>query len=92
MGMTIDDNIDFLNEAKKFYEEIANTPSLNETLKTYFTIESLESAINIMHKYQKIEEIIQHWIDADLACESPSFADSGTIEDIIEVIKDGNDS
>lgn len=45
MGMTIDDNVDFLNEAKKFYEDIANNPSLNETIKTYFTIESLESAI-----------------------------------------------
>lgn len=55
--MTIDDNVDFLNEAKKFYEEIANNPSLNETIKTYFTIESLESAINIMRKYQKIEQI-----------------------------------
>lgn len=58
--MTIDDNVDFLNEAKKFYEEIANNPSLNETIKTYFTIESLESAITIMHKYQKIEDIYYH--------------------------------
>lgn len=56
--MTIDDNVDFLNEAKKFYEEIANNPSLNETIKTYFTIESLESAITIMRKYQKIEQIV----------------------------------
>lgn len=60
MGMTIDDNIDFLNEAKKFYEEIANNPSLNETIKTHFTIESLESAIDIMRKYQKIEDIYYH--------------------------------
>ena len=59
--MTITDNIDFLNEAKKFYEDIANNPSLNETIKTYFTIESLESAINIMCKYQKIQEIVAKW-------------------------------
>lgn len=63
MGMTITDNIDFLNEAKKFYEEIANNPSLNETIKTYFTIESLESAITIMHKYQKIQEAMDNRAD-----------------------------
>jgi len=54
-------------------------------------IDCLDYAIDIMRKYQKIKEIIQHWIDEDLASESPSFADSGTIEDIIEVLEDGND-
>lgn len=54
MGMTIVDNIDFLNEAKKLFEDIANNPSINETVKTYFIIESLESAISTMRKYQKI--------------------------------------
>lgn len=53
--------------------------------------EAHDSAVIILRKYQKIQEIIQHWIDEDLASESPSFADSGTIEDIIEVIEDGND-
>ncbi len=52
---------------------------------------ALDEAVTILRKYQKIKEIIQHWIDEDLASESPSFADSGTIEDIIEVIEDGND-
>ncbi len=64
--MTLDDNVDFLNEAKKFYEDIANNPSLNETIKTYFTIESLESAIDIMRKYQKIEEILDQLIDSKI--------------------------
>lgn len=32
-------------------------------VRYYFTIESLESAINIMHKYQKIQEIIKDWED-----------------------------
>jgi len=79
--MTIADNIDFLNEAKKFYEEIANNPSINETIKTYFTIESLESAITIMHKYQKIEQIMKkrygrYYIEI--------------VQEIKEVIEDGN--
>lgn len=78
--MTIDDNVDFLNEAKKFYEDIANNPSLNETIKTYFTIESLESAIDIMRKYQKIEQILK---------DIPYGGDS-TVKRIREVIEDGN--
>lgn len=56
--MTIDDNVDFLNEAKKLFEDIANDPNINETVKTYFIIESLESAIDTMRKYQKIQEIM----------------------------------
>ena len=56
MGMTIDDNVDFLNEAKKLFEDIANNPSINETVKTYFIIESLESAIEVMRKYQKFQD------------------------------------
>lgn len=82
--MTIDDNIDFLNEAKKFYEDIANEPSLNETLKTYFTIESLESAITIMHKYQKIEEIYKNWSYGADSCDC--------MKDIERVVEDGNDN
>ena len=56
---TIADNIDFLNEAKKLFEDIANNPRINETVKTYFIIESLENAIDIMRKYQKIEHIVK---------------------------------
>lgn len=85
--MTIDDNVDFLNEAKKFYEEIANNPSLNETIKTYFTIESLESAITIMRKYQKIEEIVKLW-------GSDSWTDGLSYDCMIqirEVLEDGKD-
>lgn len=54
MGMSIDDNIDFLNEAKKIFEDIANNPNINESIKTYFIIESLENAIDTMREYQKI--------------------------------------
>ena len=82
--MTIDDNVDFLNEAKKFYEEIANNPSLNETIKTYFIIESLESAINIIRKYQKIQEIIKDWEDG-------RFSDGVGCLRVKVVLEDEND-
>lgn len=59
--MTIDDNVDFLNEVKKFFQCIANCPSLNNTVKTYYAIEALKSAITIMRKYQKIQEIVAKW-------------------------------
>lgn len=65
MGMTIDDNVDFLNDAKKLFENIANNPSINETIKTYFIIESLESAIDIMRKYRKIKEIVKRYEHPD---------------------------
>ena len=85
MGMTIDDNVDFLNEAKKFYEEIANNPSLNETIKTYFTIESLESAIDTMRKYKKIQEIYQWAKDRSYLVEADDIMDK-----LKEVVEDGN--
>lgn len=59
MKMTIADNIDFLNEAKKLFEDIANNPGINETVKAYFTIESLESAIEVMRKYQIIQKVLE---------------------------------
>jgi len=82
MGMTIADNIDFLNEAKKLFEDIANNPSINETVKVYFTIESLESAIDIMRKYQKIVQIMERTVD-----DGTSMYD--TLQEIEEVIEDG---
>lgn len=66
MGMTIADNIDFLNEAKKLFEDIANNPSINETVKTYCVIESLESAIEIMRKYQQLQSDYENRLKADL--------------------------
>lgn len=83
MGMTIADNMDFLNEAKKLFEDIANNPSINETVKAYFTIESLESAIEVMRKYQKIEQIVKN--TQQLCSYGSAFID------IREVIEDGKD-
>lgn len=57
--MTIDDNVDFLNEAKDFFEDVVNDPKIKETIKTYCIIESLETAISTMRKCQKIEEIFK---------------------------------
>ena len=84
MEMTIDDNVDFLNEAKKLFEDIANDPSINETIKTYFIIESLESAIGIMRKYQKIKEQV------DIAIDKENFAISGSRLIQIREIINGN--
>lgn len=80
--MTIDDNVDFLNEVKKFFQCIAHCPSLNKTIKTYYTIESLKSAIKIMRKYQKIQEILK---------DTPYGGDcDDAVRRIQEVIEDDN--
>lgn len=84
--MTIDDDIDFLNEVKKFFEYIANNPSLNETIKTHFTIESLESAINIMYNYQKIQEIVAKW-KVDTGTDNFSYECMSKIAEIIDKAK-----
>ena len=86
MGMTIADNIDFLNDAKKLFEDIANNPSINETVKIHFTIESLESAIDILRKYQKIEQVLSDYINDDSVGMSDYWM--GRIK---EVVEDGND-
>lgn len=78
--MTINDNVDFLNEAKKLYEDIANNPSLNETIKTYFIIESLENAVAIMRRYQKIQEIVKKW-------ELDSWTDNLSYESMVQIRK-----
>lgn len=83
MKMTIDDNMDFLNETKKFFEYIANNPSLNETIKTHSTIESLESAINVMHNYQKIQEIVAKW-KVDTWTDNFSYECMSKIAEIID--------
>lgn len=88
MGMSIEDNVDFLNEAKKLFEDIANDPSISETIKTYFIIESLENAIDIMHKYQKITEIMSG-LNGDFY--GSYLKDRQTLEKIYEVVEDGND-
>jgi hypothetical protein len=50
-----------------------------------------DMAVSTMRKYQKIEGIVKHWVDVDLK-ESPSIADTNTIEEILEVLEDGNDN
>ena len=93
MGMSIDNSERYLRlmlggmkYAVKYWENRDKEESDIEQTN----VEAVETALDTMCKYQKIKEIIQHWIDEDLASESPSFADSGTIEDIIEVLEDGN--
>jgi hypothetical protein len=73
MGMSIDEAISWLN---------------TDDYESKGFEEATGVAIETMRRYQRIEEIIQHGIDENLACESLSFTDSGTIE----VIEDGNDN
>lgn len=93
MGMTIDDNIDFLNDAKEFFEDVANNPSINETVKTYFIIESLETAMSTMRKYQKIQEIVKQkdYKDYDRFNTHNYYGDFLRVQDIRKVIQYGND-
>lgn len=39
-------HIEMLEDAKSFFEEVANNPNNKETLKTYLTIEALDYAIS----------------------------------------------
>ena len=87
MGMTIADNIDFLNEAKDFFEDIANNPNINETVKTYCVIESLESAIEVIRKYQKIKELMDKEVPE---CIHPLDRDKYKLETIRKVLEDGD--
>lgn len=89
--MTIADNIDFLNDAKKLFEDIANNPSINETIKTYFIIESLENAIEIMHKYQKIEQMLYEFKDMTYAPCLMKGHKCAVYEILNEVVEDGNE-
>lgn len=88
MGMTIKESLSRLKELKEDYQSFCDEVWQDPDIYN-LNAEALGVAVDTMEKYQKIKEIIQHWIDEDLASESPSFADSGTIEDIIEVLKDG---
>ena len=84
--MTIDDNIDFLKDAKAFYEDVANNPKINETIKTYFIIESLETAIDTMRKYQKIQTIYERFQ------KDGGYYHHMAWLDVMEVIENGNDN
>ena len=92
MGMTIDDNVDFLNEAKDFFEDIANDPKIKESIKIYLIIESLEMAMSTIRKYQKIETIIEMWKEDRKRF---TLGDNGSkdeyLRQISEVLEDGND-
>ena len=77
MEITINEAIELLERGSQFnYYD-----SAEDFCKAY------DMAIDIMRKYQKICKIVKHWVDADLASESPSFADTDTIEEIIEVLE-----
>lgn len=81
MGMTIDDNVDFLNEAKDFFEDVANDPKIKESIKIYLIIESLESAIDTMRKYQKIQQILKSLDDGEISYPQMAYYLREVLED-----------
>lgn len=76
MGMTIDDHIKIL---KSYYNGFSGWASNFQ--------ESIDVALNIMHKYQKIEEIVKN---TDAMTGSNGYACA--FIDIREVVEDGNDN
>lgn len=76
--MTIDDHIEVLKSYNHGFT--AQAGNLQD---------SIDVAVDIMRKYQKIQVIVKRWVDVDLK-NSPSIADTNTIEEILEVLEDGN--
>ena len=78
MGMTIEERIATLKEH-------LNTLNVDKGVEFYQEIESIQSAIEIMHKYQKIEQIIKDH-DNDRIPEYYWYIDR-----IRKVLEDGNE-
>ena len=79
MGMTIDLAMNNLGEILKEATDGENSVCY----VTENDAETLQVAIDIMHKYQKIEEIVEHWA----CCGNPS----DSMIAISEVLDNGND-
>lgn len=77
MGMTIEESLEWLISRKEHYEMDDNCQELAQ---------ALELAIEIMRKYQRIEQIIDDW-------EHDVYPTSDDALDDIEriVVEDGND-
>lgn len=79
MGMSIEENVATLKEH-------LNTLNVDKGVEFYQEIESIQSAIDIMRKYQKIEQIIDDW-EHDVY---PTSDDA--LEDIERILKNGKDN
>ena len=75
MGMMIDESLEWLVSRKEHYEMDDNCQELAQ---------ALDIAIETMRKYQKIQEIVEHWA----CCGNPS----DSMIAISEVVEDGNDN
>ena len=76
MGMTIDESLEWLISRKEHYEMDDSCQELAQ---------ALDIAIDIMRKYQKIQEIMAKR-PKDMISSNP------TLRAISEVLKDGNDT
>jgi len=62
-------HIEMLEDAKSFFEEVANNPNNKETLKTYLTIEALDYAVSSLKtdlKYDLMYEGEDVYTKADM--------------------------
>ena len=75
MGMTIDESLEWLISRKEHYEMYDNCQELAK---------ALDLAIDTMRKYQKIVQIMERTVD-----DGTSMYD--TLQEIEEVVEDGND-
>ena len=75
MKMTIDNAIEHIKQARFDYCEFWEETKDDTTI-------AYDLAIDIMRKYQKIEEIVEHWA----CCGNPSYS----MVAISEVLEDGN--
>lgn len=80
MGLTIEENIATLKEH-------LNTLNVDKGVEFYQEIESIQSAIETMCKYQQIERLIRNY---DVTWEYHHM--KSTIDEIRKAIEDGNNN
>ena len=81
MGMTIEQKIKTLLELYHYIKGDTHFCGYNEETAT----QSLETAIDTMRKYQRIEQIYQKWNEVN------DFSYNQAMRMIGEVVEDGND-
>ena len=82
MGMTIDEVLKIIKDGR-IMPYIIKGNNKDDTEFNKANIEALNVVIATMHKYQKIQEIVEHWA----CCGNPS----DSMIAISEVLDNGND-
>ena len=86
MGMSIDDKIHHLQTLRNVWKiELRHSFNTTEKEINQGIVDSLDSAIDTIRKYQKIEELYDYWRNGK--CEYTISC----MENIGKVLRDGND-